>query len=59
VVLGRLEHAKDDDRLPMQPPRVLYEVCKVLGRNDVLISDVGLHKLWIGRMFPPTNRTPC
>ena len=22
------------------------------GREDILISDVGLHKLWIGRMFP-------
>ena len=52
VVLGRLERAKDDDSFPMQPPRVLYEVRKVLGRDDILISDVGLHKLWIGRMFP-------
>ena len=23
-----------------------------MGREDVLIADVGLHKLWIGRMFP-------
>ena len=22
------------------------------GREDILVSDVGLHKLWIGRMFP-------
>ena len=22
------------------------------GRDDILVSDVGLHKLWIGRMFP-------
>ena len=22
------------------------------GRDDMLVSDVGLHKLWIGRMFP-------
>ena len=22
------------------------------GRSDMLVSDVGLHKLWIGRMFP-------
>lgn len=52
VVLGRLEQAKKDDHFPMQPPRVLYEIRKVLGRKDILISDVGLHKLWIGRMFP-------
>jgi acetolactate synthase I/II/III large subunit len=52
VVLGRLEGAKDDDAFPMQPPRALWELRRALGRHDILISDVGLHKLWIGRMFP-------
>jgi acetolactate synthase I/II/III large subunit len=52
VVLGRFEKAKDDDSFPVQPPRALYEIRKALGREDILISDVGLHKLWIGRMFP-------
>src|SRR6185312_16361001 len=52
VVLGRFEAAKDDDQFPMQPPRALYEIRRALGREDILISDVGLHKLWIGRMFP-------
>lgn len=52
VVLDRFERAKDDVGYPMQPPRVLYEIRQALGRSDVLISDVGLHKLWIGRMFP-------
>jgi acetolactate synthase-1/2/3 large subunit len=52
VVLGRFEAAKDDDQFPMQPPRALYEIRRALGREDILVSDVGLHKLWIGRMFP-------
>jgi acetolactate synthase-1/2/3 large subunit len=52
VVLGRFEAAKDDDAFPMQPPRALWEIRQALGRHDILISDVGLHKLWIGRMFP-------
>jgi acetolactate synthase-1/2/3 large subunit len=52
VVLGRLEAAKDDDHFPMQPPRALWEIRQALGPEDILISDVGLHKLWIGRMFP-------
>jgi acetolactate synthase I/II/III large subunit len=52
VVLGRFEQAKDDDAFPVQPPRALYEIRHALGREDILISDVGLHKLWIGRMFP-------
>ena len=52
VVMGRFEAAKDDDHFPMQPPRALYEIRRALAREDILISDVGLHKLWIGRMFP-------
>ena len=52
VVHGRFEKAKDDDGFPVQPPRALWEIRQALGREDILISDVGLHKLWIGRMFP-------
>jgi acetolactate synthase-1/2/3 large subunit len=52
IVEGRLEAARDDDSFPMQPPRVLHEIRQALAPDDILISDVGLHKLWIGRMFP-------
>lgn len=52
LVMGRLESAKNDDSFPAQPPRALYEIRQAMGRDDILISDVGLHKLWIGRMFP-------
>ena len=36
----------------MLPPRVLADIRGHLGRDDILVSDVGLHKLWIGRMYP-------
>jgi acetolactate synthase I/II/III large subunit len=52
VVMGALSEARDDDHFPMRPPRVLWDIREALGRNDILVSDVGLHKLWIGRMFP-------
>jgi acetolactate synthase-1/2/3 large subunit len=52
LVLGNLERSREDDRFPMYPPRVLWEIREALGRDDILVSDVGLHKLWIGRMFP-------
>jgi acetolactate synthase-1/2/3 large subunit len=52
VVLGALGEARADDHFPMRPPRVLWDIRDALGRDDLLVSDVGLHKLWIGRMFP-------
>jgi acetolactate synthase I/II/III large subunit len=52
VVQGAFRQGASDDRFPMIPPRVLWEIRQVLGAEDILVSDVGLHKLWIGRMFP-------
>jgi acetolactate synthase-1/2/3 large subunit len=52
LVLGALRDAREDNHFPIRPPRVLSDIRETLGRQDMLISDVGLHKLWIGRMFP-------
>ncbi len=52
LVLAALNDACDDHHFPMRPPRVLWELREALGPTDMLVSDVGLHKLWIGRMFP-------
>jgi acetolactate synthase I/II/III large subunit len=52
LVLGTFSDARDDEHFPMRPARVLWDIREALGPQDMLISDVGLHKLWIGRMFP-------
>ncbi|TMK66380.1 MAG: acetolactate synthase large subunit [Actinobacteria bacterium] len=52
VVQSYFDASGTDTHFPMQPPRALWEIRRALGRNDILISDVGLHKLWIGRMYP-------
>jgi len=52
AVVDRFESAREDEGYPMKPPRVLYDIRQSLGHSDLLISDVGLHKLWVGRMFP-------
>ena len=52
LIHGRFEAMRDDDSFPVHPPRALWEIRQLLGREDMLISDVGLHKLWIARMFP-------
>ncbi len=52
AVISRLEVAGRDDAFPIRPPRALYEVRELLDRDDILVSDVGLHKLWIGRLWP-------
>jgi acetolactate synthase-1/2/3 large subunit len=52
MVMTAFEEGRDDPHFPLRPGRVLWELRQALGREDMLVSDVGLHKLWIGRMFP-------
>ena len=52
LVMAALIDARDDDHYPIRPARMLWEIRQALGHNDILVSDVGLHKLWIGRVFP-------
>jgi acetolactate synthase-1/2/3 large subunit len=52
--LAREEQASyaRDDAMPMKPQRVVADLRAALGDDDILLSDVGAHKLWIARFFP-------
>jgi acetolactate synthase-1/2/3 large subunit len=41
----------EGDSFPLKPQRIVRALRQVLGDNDILISDVGAHKLWIARMY--------
>ena len=48
-----------DDSFPMKPQRILQDVRKVMGRNDIVISDVGAHKMWIARHYQCYEPNTC
>ena len=58
-VRDRIQGAPQDPDRPLQPVRVLYEIRQAMGPRDILVSDVGLHKLWIGRVFPAHEPGTC
>ena len=41
----------EGDSFPLKPQRIVRALRQVLGDNDILVSDVGAHKLWIARMY--------
>jgi acetolactate synthase-1/2/3 large subunit len=51
-ILGELNAGASDEGFPLKPQRVLHDLRRVLGPYDVVISDVGAHKLWVARLFP-------
>lgn len=36
----------------VSPLQVVFDIRRALGRSDILVSDVGAHKIWIGRSYP-------
>lgn len=50
---------KDDRGYPMKPQKIISDIRAVMGCDDILISDVGAHKLWIARMFPAYKPNTC
>ncbi len=42
----------EDASFPMKPQKILYDIRKVMGHDDILLSDVGAHKMWIARIYP-------
>ncbi len=44
-----------DDSWPLKPQRIVWELRQALDERDILISDVGAHKIWIGRYYPATQ----
>jgi Thiamine pyrophosphate-requiring enzymes [acetolactate synthase, pyruvate dehydrogenase (cytochrome), glyoxylate carboligase, phosphonopyruvate decarboxylase] len=49
---AEIEDYMEDLSFPMKPQRIIYDVRESIDRGDLLISDVGAHKLWVGRLFP-------
>ncbi len=49
----------DDDGFPMKPKRILKDIRDTLADSDILISDVGAHKMWIARQYGARQSKTC
>ena len=59
IILARITEHRDDKAFPMKPQKILSDIRSVLAENDILISDVGAHKMWIARMYPCYQPNTC
>jgi acetolactate synthase-1/2/3 large subunit len=49
----------EGESFPLKPQVVVAALRAVLADNDILVSDVGAHKLWIARMYPCMLPNTC
>ena len=58
IVADRAEHANDSG-FPVKPQKIVWDLREVLGPDDIVISDVGAHKMWMSRMYRAERPNTC
>jgi len=53
------EYAQDDTVGAIKPQKALWDTREVLGPEDILLSDVGAHKMWIARYYQCDEPNTC
>ena len=53
------ESFANDISFPMKPQKILYDVRKFMDEDDIVISDVGAHKMWIAREYNCYKPNTC
>ena len=59
ALVAELEGGHTDHSFPVKPQRLLGELRAAMDAEDVVISDVGAHKLWIARLYPCEQPNTC
>ena len=52
-------HADDDTEGTIRPQKMLWDARRIMGPEDILLSDVGAHKMWIARHYQCHQPNTC
>jgi len=59
ALIDEMDQHKDDPFFPMKPQKIIWDLRTALGLQDIVICDVGAHKMWIARMFRCEHPNTC
>jgi len=48
-----------DESFPLKPQKIVWDLREVLAPEDIVISDVGAHKMWMARMYRAERPNTC
>jgi acetolactate synthase-1/2/3 large subunit len=50
-IRAEYEYYAQDEGFPVKPQKLIYDLRQVMGAEDIVISDVGAHKMWMARHY--------
>ena len=58
IIEDRAAYA-DDQGFPVKPQKIVWDLREALAPEDIAISDVGAHKMWMSRMYRAERPNTC
>ncbi len=59
ALIDDMNHHKDDTGFPVKPQKIIWDLRTALALEDIVICDVGAHKMWMARMFRCEHPNTC
>lgn len=59
AILADHEEKSNDNSFPLKPQRIIYDIRRALADTDIVVSDVGMHKIWTARLYKTYEPNTC
>jgi len=59
VIVREIAELSEDQSFPVKPQKIVWYLRQMLAPDDIVISDVGAHKMWMGRMYQAERPNTC
>ena len=59
ALVDDMNQHKNDTSVPVKPQKIIWDLRTAMALDDIAISDVGAHKMWMSRMFRCENPNTC
>ncbi len=51
ALIEEMRQHRDDTEFPLKPQKIIWDLRTILDLEDIVVCDVGAHKMWMARMF--------
>ncbi len=59
LIVNEMEACANDRGFPVKPQKIVWDLRQALAAEDIVISDVGAHKMWMARMYEAEAPNTC
>jgi acetolactate synthase I/II/III large subunit len=58
-LVDEMNQHREDTGFPVRPQKIIWDLRTALGLEDIVVCDVGAHKMWMARMFRCEHPNTC